>query len=178
MGITSRRRARGAASTEYILLIGLVVLFIIVGLIVWRDSVNDFISKVAAWIEGSAVPETTPVAMAAPPPPPPPAATPTPTPAPEDWPGWLEGRWCSDDGVNDVLYSRAGPGMINVTRVYPDGRRAPTQHVTITGQGQNGYRETLPGNANWFSSHRRINDNTFQIVSTADGASGAVFRRC
>jgi Flp pilus assembly pilin Flp len=41
---------------EYILIIGLIVLFIVVVLIIFRDKLNEFINKVIGWIEGQDVP--------------------------------------------------------------------------------------------------------------------------
>jgi Flp pilus assembly pilin Flp len=46
----------GQGMVEYILIIGLVVLFIIVALVAFKDSVLEFIEKVKGWIEGSDVP--------------------------------------------------------------------------------------------------------------------------
>lgn len=46
----------GQGMVEYILIIGLIVLFIVVVLIIFRDKVNEFISKVIGWIEGQDVP--------------------------------------------------------------------------------------------------------------------------
>jgi Flp pilus assembly pilin Flp len=41
---------------EYILIIGLVVLFIVVALVAFKDEVVGFIDKVKSWISGSDVP--------------------------------------------------------------------------------------------------------------------------
>ena len=46
----------GQGMVEYILIIGLVVLFIIVALVAFKDSVLAFIDKVKSWIEGKDVP--------------------------------------------------------------------------------------------------------------------------
>lgn len=46
----------GQGMVEYILIIGLVVLFIVVVMIAFRDSVIGFINKVKAWIEGQSTP--------------------------------------------------------------------------------------------------------------------------
>jgi Flp pilus assembly pilin Flp len=43
----------GQGMVEYILIIGLVVLFIIVALVLFKDSVVGFITKVNNWITGS-----------------------------------------------------------------------------------------------------------------------------
>lgn len=46
----------GQGMVEYILIIGLVVLFIIVALVAFKDEVIGFIEKVKTWISGSEVP--------------------------------------------------------------------------------------------------------------------------
>ena len=46
----------GQGMVEYILIIGLVVLFIVVALVAFKDEVVGFIDKVKAWISGSDVP--------------------------------------------------------------------------------------------------------------------------
>lgn len=46
----------GQGMVEYILIIGLVVLFIIVALVAFKDEVVGFITKVQNWISGSDVP--------------------------------------------------------------------------------------------------------------------------
>jgi Flp pilus assembly pilin Flp len=46
----------GQGMVEYILIIGLVVLFIVVALVAFKDEVVGFIEKVKAWISGSEVP--------------------------------------------------------------------------------------------------------------------------
>jgi Flp pilus assembly pilin Flp len=46
----------GQGMVEYILIIGLVVLFIIVALVAFKDEVIGFIDKVKSWISGSDVP--------------------------------------------------------------------------------------------------------------------------
>jgi Flp pilus assembly pilin Flp len=46
----------GQGMVEYILIIGLVVLFIVVIMIAFRDSVIGFINKVKAWIDGQSTP--------------------------------------------------------------------------------------------------------------------------
>lgn len=46
----------GQGMVEYILIIGLVVLFIIVALVAFKDEVIGFIEKVKSWISGSEVP--------------------------------------------------------------------------------------------------------------------------
>ncbi len=46
----------GQGMVEYILIIGLVVLFIVVALVIFKDAVVAFIDKVIGWIEGSDVP--------------------------------------------------------------------------------------------------------------------------
>ncbi len=46
----------GQGMVEYILIIGLVVLFIIVVLVIFKDAVVEFIGKVTTWIQGSDVP--------------------------------------------------------------------------------------------------------------------------
>jgi Flp pilus assembly pilin Flp len=43
----------GQGMVEYILIIGLVVLFIIVALVLFKTSVVNFINKVIGWIDGS-----------------------------------------------------------------------------------------------------------------------------
>lgn len=45
----------GQGMVEYILIIGLVVLFIIVALVLFKDSVVKFINKVIGWIDGADV---------------------------------------------------------------------------------------------------------------------------
>ena len=42
----------GQGMVEYILIIGLIVLFIVVVLIIFRDKTNEFIKQVIGWIEG------------------------------------------------------------------------------------------------------------------------------
>lgn len=46
----------GQGMVEYILIIGLVVLFIIVALVAFKDEVIGFIEKVKGWISGAEVP--------------------------------------------------------------------------------------------------------------------------
>lgn len=46
----------GQGMVEYILIIGLVVLFIVVALVAFKDEVVIFIEKVQTWISGSDVP--------------------------------------------------------------------------------------------------------------------------
>lgn len=46
----------GQGMVEYILIIGLVVLFIIVALVAFKDEVIGFIDKVKSWISGADVP--------------------------------------------------------------------------------------------------------------------------
>lgn len=46
----------GQGMVEYILIIGLIVLFIVVVLIAFRESVIGFINKVKAWIDGQSTP--------------------------------------------------------------------------------------------------------------------------
>ena len=46
----------GQGMVEYILIIGLVVLFIIVALVVFKTSVVNFINKVIGWIDGQSTP--------------------------------------------------------------------------------------------------------------------------
>jgi Flp pilus assembly pilin Flp len=46
----------GQGMVEYILIIGLVVLFIVVALMAFKDEVIGFINKVKAWISGAEVP--------------------------------------------------------------------------------------------------------------------------
>lgn len=46
----------GQGMVEYILIIGLVVLFIVVALVLFKDSVVGFINKVIGWVDGSDVP--------------------------------------------------------------------------------------------------------------------------
>ena len=50
-------RRRGQGMVEYILIIGLIVLFIVVVLFLFRDAINGFINKAIGWIEGQDVPE-------------------------------------------------------------------------------------------------------------------------
>jgi Flp pilus assembly pilin Flp len=46
----------GQGMVEYILIIGLVVLFIIVAMVAFKDEVVAFIDKVKSWISGQDVP--------------------------------------------------------------------------------------------------------------------------
>jgi Flp pilus assembly pilin Flp len=46
----------GQGMVEYILIIGLIVLFIIAALILFKDTILGFIDKVKNWIEGKDVP--------------------------------------------------------------------------------------------------------------------------
>ena len=46
----------GQGMVEYILIIGLIVLFIIVTLVVFKDAVVTFIGKVTTWINGASTP--------------------------------------------------------------------------------------------------------------------------
>lgn len=46
----------GQGMVEYILIIGLVVLFIIVALVAFKDELVGFIEKVQGWISGADVP--------------------------------------------------------------------------------------------------------------------------
>jgi Flp pilus assembly pilin Flp len=46
----------GQGMVEYILIIGLVVLFIIVAMVAFKDQVVGFIERVQTWIEGAAPP--------------------------------------------------------------------------------------------------------------------------
>lgn len=46
----------GQGMVEYILIIGLIVLFIIAALILFKDAIEGFITKVKGWIEGKDVP--------------------------------------------------------------------------------------------------------------------------
>lgn len=92
-------RPRGQAQTEYILLIGLVSIFILMGLIGFRDAVSDFICRVTAFVSGEAADcggggsdADPPMAVAAAPAPPPPEPTPEPSPTPLV--GEMSGEWC------------------------------------------------------------------------------------
>ena len=67
--IIRRSNICGQAQVEYILLIGLVIIFILIMLFNFRDSLNGFIGRVSAWIDGQDAPQP-------PPPPPPPAPAP------------------------------------------------------------------------------------------------------
>jgi pilus assembly protein Flp/PilA len=46
----------GQGMVEYILIIGLVVLFIVVALVAFKDEVVGFIDKVKGWISGASPP--------------------------------------------------------------------------------------------------------------------------
>ena len=48
----------GQGMVEYILIIGLEVLFIIVALVAFKDEVIGFIDKVKSWISGAEVPSS------------------------------------------------------------------------------------------------------------------------
>lgn len=47
----------GQGMVEYILIIGLIVLFIVVILILFRDKIKEFINKVSGWIGKQSVPK-------------------------------------------------------------------------------------------------------------------------
>ena len=183
----ARRTVRGQALVEYIMLIGLIVIFIITALYYFRDAVNAFTGRVGDWLGGaSASGQSQPPAMAggprpAPQPPPPAATPPRPTPTPvktdDDWVDWLVGRWCFSG--NDVVYARAGPGLITVQRIYPDGSRTNPQLVRITSNGNNGYRETIPGDSTWFGDQQRLSPTSFRVANRSDGYSqNGSFTRC
>ncbi|MEO8217334.1 MAG: Flp family type IVb pilin [Acidobacteriota bacterium] len=50
----------GQGMVEYILIIGLIVLFIVLVLMFFREAINKFINKVIGWINGQKVPSTGP----------------------------------------------------------------------------------------------------------------------
>lgn len=50
------RNESGQGMVEYILIIGLIVLFIVVALVAFKDEVVGFIEKVQGWISGQDVP--------------------------------------------------------------------------------------------------------------------------
>ncbi|MEO8216559.1 MAG: hypothetical protein ABI718_05710 [Acidobacteriota bacterium] len=196
---SSIRRCRdaGQAQTEYILLIGLVIIFILVMLINFRDSLNGFTQRVTDWINGQTSPASAPPPPAAPPPKvkptppptPPPKATPTPTPNPnmsdDDWADWLVGVWCFSG--NTWTVTRIGPGLVSAYQTSNAGVRQPAQTVRITSQGNSGFQETLPGSPGWFVNDQRTSgtgttrspSDTWQINSNTNGqVTNATARRC
>jgi Flp pilus assembly pilin Flp len=46
----------GQGGVEYILIIGLIVLFIIVALVAFKEQVANFIKKVGTWIDNASTP--------------------------------------------------------------------------------------------------------------------------
>jgi hypothetical protein len=169
-----RERFRAGAShaqaqAEYILLIGLIILFIIVVLLQFRDSVNGYTSKVIAWLDGSALPASAPpsgpVTPPAPSPKPTPTLTPTPTPmSAEDWSKWLVGKWC---GASDWTGGRTAPGVVN--------------GMPVTALGGERFRFTNPANPNDFTDYERLPGGTFRMTYrnlTPSLSPSAPWRRC
>jgi Flp pilus assembly pilin Flp len=83
-------RRYGQAQVEYILLIGLVCLFIIAALFWFRDAVVGYTGRVADWIGGGGSMAQAQRPATPPPPPPSPSPTPSPSPPPDAW----AGVWC------------------------------------------------------------------------------------
>jgi len=146
---------RGQASVEYILLIGLIVIFLIAALFVFRNSVIGFIGSVSEWFGGQAVtappstPPNPPLAAAPPTPPSPtPTPTPKPTPAEEDWSLWLQGRWCGPS--QPWTGNRTGSGQING---YP-----------VRSIGPDRFRFTNPTNPNDYTDYERVSGNSYRLT--------------
>jgi len=167
-------KAGGQAMVEYILLIGLIVIFLIVLLFQFRNSVIGFTGELVEWFER----------MSAPPPPPPPpsfpppqTSTPSPTPTPrtvDDW-AWLEGEWCGP--YWKWTATRSGPAQILMGRTYPTGARS-----SGTGQlstiGPNIFRMQSTSNPNDWSEFERRSDGTFIVLRSSDGPLPRLYRRC
>lgn len=67
MVVIERRKAgsffrdeSGQGMVEYILIIGLIVLFIVVVLMFFREEINKFINKVIGWVSGAPPPPSGP----------------------------------------------------------------------------------------------------------------------
>ncbi|MEO8218075.1 MAG: hypothetical protein ABI718_13420 [Acidobacteriota bacterium] len=180
---TPTRGNRGQAIAEYILLIGLIILFMIVVLYEFRDSVNIYTNRVIAWIEGQDTPPQ-PVAtptpaprIVAPPPPatptPRPSTTPTPAPTPaDDSATFLTGRWCGPQFT--WVVSRSAPGQIYAYRIYPDGRQSAGDYFNLTVLRPGIIRETGVRNPNDIGDAARISDNTIQSPPN----NGGYLTRC
>jgi len=163
---------RGQAQVEYILLIGLVSLFIVVALIGFREAVIEYICKVIVAIGGDPIagcgsptapaPEVAaaPPAAAPPAPNPPP---PTPTPSPTPLTGELSGEWCVYWG-GDFSYR-------TTFTLLPDGN----------------YRSGANGTINLGSDRFLIQNAEGPFIRQPDGSwvdplryrpQGVAFRRC
>jgi len=121
-------RKRGQAMTEYILLIGLVSIFILSALILFRNAIVDFTKEVVAALESSEEPVAEP-----PPPSPPQVAANPPTPSASSTPTatpLIEGRRCAS--YNNLLVRRTGPDTFRVTRIDPNGGGPPPEFLRIT----------------------------------------------
>ena len=175
------RGNRGQAIAEYILLIGLIIIFIIVVLYEFRDSVDIYTNRVIAWIEGQ---ETPPQPVAPPPTPaprpvaaPPPAPTPTPRPSPtpvpvaDDWATFLTGRWCGPQFT--WVVSKTGPNQIWAYREYPNGSRSSGDTFRLTELQPGVVRETGVNNPQDIGDASRLNNNTIQ---SPPGNGGYLYR--
>ncbi|MEO8216500.1 MAG: hypothetical protein ABI718_05410 [Acidobacteriota bacterium] len=160
------RGRRGQAQVEYILLIGLIILFILIVLIDYREAVNRFICKVTIAIGGdpgncgSAPPPVAAVPVpppAAPPAPPAPNPSPPPSPAPDPSPtpptGELSGDWCVYWGgtfeyrttftlLADGNYQSARNGIINLTN--PDQFKINNAEGPFTRQPDGSFYDPRP----------------------------------
>jgi hypothetical protein len=98
--------ARGQASSEFILIIGLIVLAVILALFVFRDSVVSFTDRAAAWLDSFGEHKTSPPPKAEAPPEPPPKPDPLDS---------LAGTWCWN-WINPDGTESPSPTKIDVSR--------------------------------------------------------------
>ena len=186
-------RSTGQAMVEYIVLIGLIVLFLLVVLIQFRNSISAFTQSVVSYFESASGPPVQ-VALANPPPPRPaappraapsappkvaPPASPRPTPSATPAPESPSGKYCAP--FNDVEFREVGPGLITTQIIRKDGTREPAQTFRVTTY-PGGFRITSVSNPQFFVDHEFIDSGgSFRITGGSNrgpGAPGDNFRPC
>ena len=149
---------RGQAQVEYILLIGLVSLFILVALISFRESVIGFLCEVIVAVGGDPIAgcgsQTAPAPVAVPVVPPPavpaptqaaanPSPSPAPTPTPASSPALenLAGKWCV------FLSSWPGSGFVYTDTFVPvaNGTYSNDQKGVVLPTGPDRFEFRSPG---------------------------------
>lgn len=185
--VSSLRRAEnrlgaqaGQAMAEYILIIGLVTIFLLTMLIAFRNAIADFTNEVVAFIQSSSGPPA--IAAASPPPPPAaapvrsnprPAPSPSPTPTPEVPEQLRGGLFCGPNSKAE--FTMVGPGIVTFVRIHPDGRRDPPATIRLVPAGPGVLRaERLDGS--FIHNYYLLDPDTFRL---GDGIhEGQTFRRC
>jgi hypothetical protein len=166
-----RRPARGQSLTEFILLVGLVVLAIIVALTLVRVSATTLTHQVADWFSGAGPPGEGPHDPESV------APTSSPQPTPEDLAAWLSGNWCySDSSGTDVRVTveQAAPGEVRIT----NGPDDPSADVfTIQPAGEDDFVLQSPSDRSTSATYRRVSPDGFAYVDSS-GRVANVLTRC